>query len=183
MSVRSAPLPSAPARRLALGLLLCAPAAGCYEPSKDTAPPYRVEDDTGQTGGDGGTVDSGTDPDAIPSGMVGTVGEVAFTAEILTARVDAGYLFIEGISADDVGILIDAVDGQLGVQPLTSANPYAALTPGPGADGCVAGTNGAPEGEIDILRLSSTEVVAEFSFGAGCADGAVAVVGTIRSAL
>ena len=73
MSVRSAPLPSAPARRLALGLLLCAPAAGCYEPSKDTAPPYRVDDDTGQTGGDGGTVDSGTDPDAIPSGMVGTM--------------------------------------------------------------------------------------------------------------
>jgi S1-C subfamily serine protease len=34
----------------------------------------------GLTGGDGGTVDSGTDPDAIPSGMVGTVGDVAFTA-------------------------------------------------------------------------------------------------------
>ncbi|MBL8617667.1 MAG: hypothetical protein JNM72_18815 [Deltaproteobacteria bacterium] len=183
MSVCSAPPRSTRAGRLAFGLLLCAPAAGCYEPSKDTAPPYRLEDDTGQTGGDGGTVDSGTDPDAVPSGMVATVGDVAFTSEVLTARVDAGYLFIEGISADDVGILIDAVDGQLGVQPLTSANPFAALTPGAGADACVAGTNGAPEGEIDILRINSTEVVAEFSFGAGCADGAVAVVGTVRTAL
>lgn len=177
-------VPSAVPSTLAWGLLVAlSPLAACYEPSKDTAPPYRLEPDTGRTGGDEGTEDTGIDPDGVPYGMVATVGGDAFIEELLIARVDAGYLFIEGSSADDVSILLDAVPGQLGLHPLRPTNPYASLTTSVGGESCVAGANGAPEGEINILRLNAGEVVATFRFDAGCTSGPVPVEGTVRAAL
>jgi hypothetical protein len=167
---------------LAWSALLVA-AAGCYSPPKDTAPPYRVDPDTGNNSGGDGAVDTGIDPDTILTGMRGTVGGAEWLAQTVIARVDSGYLFIEGESEADVVVLIDAVPSGLGVHPLQDSNPFASLTPGPGEDACVAGTGGAAAGEINILQVSTTEVVAVFRFDAGCGSGPVAVEGEIRSAL
>lgn len=157
--------------------------AGCYSPPKDTAPPYQVDPDTGQnSGGDGGT-DTGIDPDTILAGMRGTVGGAEWVSQTTIAQLNAGYLFIEGDSEADVVVLIDAVPSALGVHPLRDSNPFASLTQGPGQEPCVAGTGGAAAGEINILQLSPSEVVAVFRFDAGCSTGAVAVEGSVRAAL
>ena len=179
--------PSRVARALPLArglqLALLGLAAACYSPPKDTAPPYMVDPDTGKLGGGDGGTDTGIDPDSIAAGMRGTVGGAEWSALTVIARVDSGYLFIEGESEADVVVLIDAVPSSTGTHPLRDSNPFASLTPGPGEDACVAGTGGAAAGEINILQLSATEVVAVFAFDAGCASGGVAVEGNIRSAL